>query len=134
VENMEKFQRQYIFPSSSFSTSPSPLPHVREDRIRIAVLDTGILGDDILIRVAKDRIRGYWNPEHLGQARATDCKDSYGHGTHVVRILLKIAPFADVFIAKISENKTLEESKVHLIADVRYHSACDAKLYSYLIR
>ncbi|KAE9364083.1 hypothetical protein N431DRAFT_120568 [Stipitochalara longipes BDJ] len=127
--DMKKFYFQYIFPYSSFSTGPSPLPQVREDRIRIAILDTGILGGDNLITAAKDRIRGYWSPEKLGQASEHDCKDSYGHGTHVARILLEVAPFADIFIAKVSENKDLEESKVHYIADAMKWAMADCKVH-----
>jgi hypothetical protein len=132
LEDMKKFHFQYIYPYSSFVTDPGPLPQVREDRIRIAVLDTGILASDNLIRAAKDQIRGYWTPGKLRQASAHDCKDSYGHGTHVVRTLLEVAPFADIFIAKISENKDLEESKVHYIADVRHSCVRDANLCSFL--
>jgi len=134
MEKMKDFCNYYIFPSGPFSIGPSLSPPVREDRIRIAVLDTGIFtDDDNFFRGAKDRIRGYWSPGQLGQANLNDCRDSYGHGTHVARILLEVAPFADIFIAKISENKHLEESKVHYIAKVRLYSVLDATLYSFLI-
>lgn len=30
----------------------------------------------------------------------TDFQDQYGHGTHVVRLLLYIAPLAEIYVAK----------------------------------
>ncbi|CZR58461.1 uncharacterized protein PAC_08353 [Phialocephala subalpina] len=130
MENMKNFHQQYIVPLSGVSEDTCPPPQVREDRIRIAVLDTGILGADNLIRAAKARIRGYWSPRQLGRAKPDDCEDFYGHGTHVVRLLLNVAPSADVFIAKISEGKDMAESEVHHIADaIRWATdECDAHI------
>ncbi|KAL7948569.1 hypothetical protein V8C42DRAFT_314863 [Trichoderma barbatum] len=74
--------------------------------IRVAVLDTGIHVDerDELLKCGQDRIilkRNFLNEDDHTYV------DSYGHGTHVVRLLLRFAPFAEIIVAKISESKEL---------------------------
>jgi len=88
--------------------------------IRIAVLDTGIRIDetDELLQGGKDRIvmkRSFIGHEdqHL---------DSYGHGTHVVRLLLRFAPNAEIVVAKVSENKFFITTQMSQIIKVRCYS------------
>jgi len=74
--------------------------------IHIAVLDTGIHVDetDELLKCGQERIilkRNFLNEDD------DTCADSYGHGTHVIRLLLRFAPFAKIIVAKISESKSL---------------------------
>lgn len=84
-----------------------PLPEEPQHRgIRIAVLDTGIHIDeeDELLKGAEDRI--VMKQSFLG-SDPDAYVDSYGHGTHVVRLLLRFAPRANILVAKISESKQL---------------------------
>lgn len=72
--------------------------------IRIAVLDTGFCADDgdELVQGGEERIiqkRNFFNADEH------DFVDTYGHGTHVVRLLLRFAPCAKIIIAKISNSK-----------------------------
>lgn len=94
--------------------------------IRIAVLDTGIRIDetdetdvtDELLKGGKARIamkRSFigHDDQHL---------DSYGHGTHVVRLLLRFAPNAEIVVAKVSENKSFITTQMSQIIEVRCYS------------
>lgn len=44
--------------------------------------------------------------------------DSAGHGTHTLRLLLRVAPEADISVAKISATGSIEASDVDRIAAV----------------
>lgn len=79
-------------------------------KVRIAVLDTGINKTDTMIRSAKPRIKD--ERSWIGSI-----KDTYGHGTHVIRILLQMAPAAEFYIAKISDGKTVEPENMARIAE-----------------
>jgi hypothetical protein len=84
--------------------------------IRIAVLDTGIHVDegDELLKSGQERIimkRNFISEDKQAYS------DSYGHGTHVVRLLLRFTPFAEIVVAKVSESKNLSE--IIQIVDVR---------------
>ncbi|KAF2963179.1 hypothetical protein GQX73_g10399 [Xylaria multiplex] len=84
------------------------------DPIRIAILDTGVDSTDNLIKGAlRTRIKDQRN---FTGSSPTDHVDTYGHGTHVARLLLKMAPSADIFIAKISEGKHLDGDRMSSIA------------------
>ena len=48
----------------------------------------------------------------------SDYKDSYGHGTHVVRLLLDMAPSAELYIAKVSDGRNIHATDLNCIAEV----------------
>ncbi|KAL8294203.1 hypothetical protein RB597_008037 [Gaeumannomyces tritici] len=81
--------------------------------VRVAVLDSGVDMSDPRVKGAKKRIKAMrnWtddNPENW--------EDSYGHGTHVVRQLIRVAPAAEVYVARVSTAKKVEPEKTGLIA------------------
>jgi hypothetical protein len=84
------------------------------EKIRIAVLDTGIDLTDMMIKPAMSRIidKRSWvgSPESY--------LDNYGHGTHVARLLLKMAPAAEIFVAKITDDKNIDPENMSRIAEV----------------
>jgi hypothetical protein len=55
--------------------------------------------------------RGY-----LGDAK--DFADRYGHWTHVARLLLQIAPAAELYVAKISDTTHIDARDLHRISKV----------------
>jgi hypothetical protein len=84
--------------------------------IRIAVLDTGVDPMDVMIKAAKSRIidKRSW----VGSPDS--CDDTYGHGTHVARLLLSMAPAAQIFVAKITDNKHVHPSEMSNIGEVSF--------------
>ncbi|OTB13976.1 hypothetical protein K445DRAFT_368160 [Daldinia sp. EC12] len=103
IRYMEMFLEDRILPLPTTAMGGIE-PKAQKVDIRIAVLDTGIYfnEEDTLLEGGKDRIiekRSFLsNNQHLWI-------DSYGHGTHIVRLLLRFAPRADIIVAKISESK-----------------------------
>ncbi|CAM1505661.1 Fc.00g112980.m01.CDS01 [Cosmosporella sp. VM-42] len=91
------------------------LPTWRNEKVRIAILDTGIDDEDILIETAlqNGRIR-----DTRDFVSGSDVRDSYGHGTHVTRLLLQIAPAAELYIAKISNSKHIHSKNLNRIPEV----------------
>jgi subtilisin family serine protease len=96
--------------------------------IRIAVLDSGVdksdpkIGAAIRIgRIAK--LKSWVNitgPDTTDeQENQADWHDTYGHGTHVTKLLLDAAPAAAVYVAKICHKKTINDEFMSGIAEVR---------------
>jgi len=80
-------------------------PKFEASRVKIAVLDTGIDFEDSFIRGAKDRIQGYknWADDRKDLDDRQQVYDASGHGTHVTALLLKTAPEADVYVARVAD-------------------------------
>lgn len=84
------------------------------DRIRVAILDTGVDPTDKMIKATlRSRIQD--RRAFVGSS-PIDHGDIYGHGTHVARLLLKMAPAAEIFIAKVCEGKHLDADRLSSIA------------------
>jgi hypothetical protein len=95
--------------------------HWRSKKIRIAILDTGIDAvEDTLIQGAEDRIKEHCSfmKDLNPSANPLDCQDVHGHGTHVTRLILRAAPSAEIFIAKISDGVIIDPQYLHRIARV----------------
>ncbi|KAK4964402.1 hypothetical protein LTR28_003759 [Elasticomyces elasticus] len=72
------------------------------DRIRVAILDTGYDRGSIFFRnrSRRSRIKGWKDlVDGLPEAEDTD-----GHGTHVVSLVMKMAPAADIYVARVAKN------------------------------
>jgi hypothetical protein len=82
----------------------------KDDRIKIAVLDTGIDLENLTISGWTGQIR-CWpsNPS---------CKDTNGHGTQVAYLLLRLAPHAMLRISKVADSQNLADANVNMIAEV----------------
>jgi hypothetical protein len=96
-------------------SSPN-LPTWKRPKIRIAIIDTGIDKEDTMIRGALEdgRIkesRGFTSdPE--------DVQDQHSHGTHITRLLLTLAPAAEIYIAKVSNQQHIGANDLHRIVEV----------------
>ena len=83
----------------------------KEKAVRIAILDTGVDFTHPQIQAARlaKRIVAYF-PESTEKNRHSEFnsaqfyQDSHGHGTHVTSVLLRTAPNARIYIAKVTEN------------------------------
>ncbi|KAF2230733.1 subtilisin-like protein [Viridothelium virens] len=75
-------------------------PERLQNPIRVAVIDSGVSENDPKISAAieQKRIveRKNWTESSYN--------DTYGHGTHVAKLFLTVAPNAKLYIAKVSEN------------------------------
>ncbi|EXU95838.1 peptidase S8 family protein [Metarhizium robertsii] len=102
--SISSFNRDFILEDAS----PRLEPWARR-RTRVAIIDSGIISCenkqhlrklDPMICAAGERIinRRSW----VGVE--SDCNDECGHGTHVVRQLLEVAPRAELVIAKVASN------------------------------
>lgn len=81
--------------------------------IRIAVLDTGCSIDAPFFDFVgqRRRIKG-WRDWVEHSTSPTDC---HGHGTHLVTLLLQVAPHAEIFIARVAgSSQTLYKSDANV--------------------
>ncbi|KAL4874978.1 hypothetical protein BJY04DRAFT_211654 [Aspergillus karnatakaensis] len=98
--------------------------HEHAEPVRIAILDSGIdLQNPFLI---EDRQRP--NPR-IKEARSFvhgtaphDIQDEIGHGTHALGLLLTVAPGAEIFIARIARQETLDPNTYNDIAKAIDHA------------
>ncbi|KAF6816890.1 hypothetical protein CMUS01_12193 [Colletotrichum musicola] len=90
------------------------------EKIRIAVLDSGVDSRNALIRpaITHGRINQNMSRSFVFYGSPADWQvDSYGHGTHIVQLLLKTAPVAEICVAKICSRKTINEGLLPGIAE-----------------
>ncbi len=76
--------------------------HENLSRLKIAILDTGYDGDapSLYIPGHSQRIRG-WRDFVSGSLTPVD---SDGHGTHLTTLLLRMAPSAEIYVARVADN------------------------------
>ncbi|KHN96553.1 intracellular serine protease [Metarhizium album ARSEF 1941] len=115
---MENFIEKYIeLPSVSGQRAAN-------GNVRIAVIDSGLLCDQrdtyLSHEHVQQRIRAGKNFVRNSDSEpdAGDWKDEHGHGTHVTRLLLKFAPRAEIFVAKITNSDTLKFTNQEQLLEV----------------
>lgn len=113
---MEKFLESYIVQPPSQSDGRMVGTTFRN--IRIAILDTGFYEEeeDYFLQGAESRIK---LKENFCGPDPKDCQDYHGHGTHVARLLLRFAPEADIYVAKVSDSRFLEKTTMDRLVRVR---------------
>ncbi|KAH6616958.1 peptidase S8/S53 domain-containing protein [Chaetomium tenue] len=86
-------------------------------RIKVAVLDTGLDVGHPSIQANVEQIKDVksWLP-----ANSAAGSDPCGHGTHVIGLLLDVAPDCDVYVAQIADNKN--PLSLHQIAKAVDHA------------
>ncbi|KAF3926614.1 M-protease [Arthrobotrys entomopaga] len=94
----------------NLSTGPSQC----KEKIRIAVLDSGVDDSDGTVKFAIRTKRIVERRSWVGNQ--SDCQDTYGHGTHVTRLLLQTAPEAAIYVAKICNGKIINDEYLTCIA------------------
>lgn len=116
---MKKFTEKYISP---LALSDDIIPNPRA-KVRIAVIDSGVRKEDAEIAAAEttQRIRGYRN---FTSSDLNDCEAQVGLGTMVTRLLLTVAPQAELYIAKVTDKRTMPKHQLHRIAEVRPRTLC----------
>jgi hypothetical protein len=93
--------------------------HPIRERIRIAVLDSGVDDTDSMIRAAIKfgRINTQRSKSFVGRPDEWQ-QDTHGHGTHATQLLLKTAPAAEIYIGKICTGKVINDEFMPGIAKV----------------
>jgi subtilisin family serine protease len=81
-----------------------PYPQTKNDRVKIAVLDTGVYMEDHFIALNRKRIE--YDTFIPGDQAGPEDLD--GHGTHCTGILLKVAKNAQIYVARIAKDDGLE--------------------------
>lgn len=87
------------------------------DRAKVAILDTGInlehIPEELRARI-KDRETFLGNNETVSHERDDDAMDeeSSQHGSHIARWILRLAPRADLYIAKVVRSNESEVNPV----------------------
>jgi Subtilase family len=80
----------------------------RDRRVRIAILDTGVDATHPEIRAARDKEKlvSFISPSVLSQPDPFDPDaDTHGHGTHVASVLMRTAPDAVVYVARVADQQ-----------------------------
>lgn len=95
----------------------------RPERIRVAILDSGVDDTDPMIRPAIKfgRINQEKSKSFVSQRPEEWRSDTYGHGTHVTRLVLQTAPAAEVYVGKICTGKMINDEFMPGIAKVRFY-------------
>lgn len=79
--------------------------------VRIAILDTGIDKDNPFFRGVKRSRRTRDTPIKEAQSFVGGtANDTFGHGSNVAALILRMAPEADLYIAKISESRQIDHT------------------------
>jgi subtilisin family serine protease len=113
---MKKFTENYISPLQTSIPRGGGNPCLGK-KVRIAVIDSGVTKEDPEIVAANvtQRIRGYRN---FTSANRNDYKDEIGHGTKIARLLLTVAPEAELYIAKVAVQEKIPDNQLYHIAEV----------------
>lgn len=96
--------------------------------VRIAILDSGLDPENPFIFEDQQQA----NPQ-VKEARSFvhglgihDIRDEIGHGTHALGLLLKVAPNAEIYVARVARQETLDPKTYNDIAKVR-SSLCHSR-------
>lgn len=95
------------------------LAHPTHERIRIAVLDSGVSETDSMIRraIRSGQINAQRSKSFVGSPAEWQ-QDTFGHGTHITRLLLKTARAAEIYVGKICTGKVMNNESMPAIAKV----------------
>jgi hypothetical protein len=115
---MENWVAEYILGQCKAPTK-SLKPHLR-NKIKIAVIDSGVQWDDGRIKAARSGKRIVKGRNFLPNALPDvwDDPTGVGHGTIVTTLLLDIAPHADIYVAKVTDQLNIPSDKLYCIGNV----------------
>jgi len=85
------------------------------ERVRIAVIDTGIDPTDAYAEVVK-KYKDFVDNNDANK------QDKTGHGTNSVKLIFKVFGDAEVYVARVFENSNASSNTQDLMEKVRQHS------------
>ncbi|KAH8599217.1 hypothetical protein B0O99DRAFT_591086 [Bisporella sp. PMI_857] len=123
---MEEFTRTHI--QSLRDEKPLKIPSHWKSKIKIAVIDSGVKKSDPRIRGAfrKGQIqdcRNFLPPGAGGWVDPKTYDDDLGHGTHIVCLLLEMAPEAELYVAKVSTGPYIMKSRLYCVEEAINYAA-----------
>lgn len=85
--------------------------------VRIAVLDTGYDDESVFFQLPTRRRRIRQWKDFYGYSE--DPVDGNGHGTHTAALIMKVAPTADIYIARVTQDRATLRNCASKVAEVR---------------
>lgn len=89
--------------------------------VRIAILDSGLDPENPFLiedqEMSNPRIKEARS--FINGSDTHDIRDEIGHGTHALGLLLKVAPCAEIYVARIARRETLDPNTYDDIAKAR---------------
>jgi subtilisin family serine protease len=95
--------------------TPTELPWYLNKKIKIAIIDSGARKTDSLVLGAKNG--GKLEGRNFQPGPPEQWDDTHGHGTHIARILLEMAPEANLYVAKVTSGQRIEQDMISSITD-----------------
>lgn len=135
IRLMNDFTQKHIVSLSKQQCLHDLKPHLRE-RIKICVIDSGLKRPEHDTRILGFRNAGriLGGRNFLPGCDPAEYYDDHGHGTHVSCLIMDMAPRADIYVAKVSNEWSIEGNKLHCIADVSTYSLATHNLTIHLRR
>lgn len=95
--------------------------------LRIAVLDTGFSVDqeDPFFSEGTPRRVNLALSKNFHDIDSSDLRDTHGHGTHIVRLLLTCTVSAEIVVVKICDESTMERVRLAKLIEVRIQISND---------
>jgi subtilisin family serine protease len=87
-------------------------------RVRICILDTGYDAESVFFQYPVRRQRLVKWKDWVEESQ--ECKDTHGHGTHIVSLIMKIAPHADICVARVAKDTASLSDSSENIAKVSH--------------
>ena len=108
------------------------------DKVKVAILDTGIDHSHPTIAALKTRkalkesddcYKCFVVGDHYGKTTKEATQDKNGHGTHIAALLARVAPRAQIYIAKVADTTTipLENRIAEVSSTFSLHSITDSR-------
>ncbi|KLU85288.1 hypothetical protein MAPG_04316 [Magnaporthiopsis poae ATCC 64411] len=128
LKSCAKFFEKYLDPLED-DESPLARPHDRpQGNVRVCIIDTGVQkgNPDLQGALLDGRFKeGYsW----LDEEDPTNVTDTFGHGTHVAALLARVAPRADLYIAKVADSRTTQPGQVAFISNAIWKATDEWKV------
>jgi len=79
----------------------------KDKRVRIAILDTGVdsTHPDIQVAISRKQICRFFPETSDAESPLDPRHDENGHGTHGTSVLIRVAPNATIYVARVADAK-----------------------------
>ncbi|KAF4629433.1 hypothetical protein G7Y89_g8714 [Cudoniella acicularis] len=104
--------------------------------VRVAIIDTGIDLPEVDLCLYEDRLKdslSFFDDKTDRSAMKSEYKDLDGHGTHAAALILRVAPKADIYVARVFGSRNLGSTPAADIHDriVRVGSKSPLRIIAY---